>query len=80
VAPDDMGGKHGSRQHRSVREVQGFIQELTCGGRKSQGGGRRAKAVVGLSIFYVSAFSALTLLVGWKETEWWDAGMVICLG
>jgi len=32
------------------------------------------------------AFSALTLLVGWqeghpacKETEWWGAGMVICL-
>jgi len=32
VAPDDMGGKCGSRQHRSVRAVQGFIQELTCGG------------------------------------------------
>ena len=35
---------------------------------------------------YVSAFSALTLLVGWQEghpackkTEWWGAGMVICL-
>jgi len=32
------------------------------------------------------AFSALTLLVGWQEghlackkTEWWDAGVVICL-
>jgi len=32
-------------------------------------------------------FSALTLLVGWqkghlscKKLEWWDAGMVICLG
>jgi len=32
------------------------------------------------------AFSALMLLVGWQEghlvckkTEWWDAGMVICL-
>jgi len=32
------------------------------------------------------AFSALTLLVGWqkghpacKKTEWWGAGMVICL-
>jgi len=32
------------------------------------------------------AFSALTQLVGWQEghpackkTEWWDAGMVICL-
>jgi len=31
-------------------------------------------------------FSALTLLVGWQEghqacknTEWWDAGMVMCL-
>ena len=35
----------------------------------------------------LSAFSALTLLVGQqegypacKETEWWDAGMVICQG
>jgi len=34
----------------------------------------------------LSAFSALTLLVGWQEghpackkTEWWGAGMVICL-
>ena len=34
----------------------------------------------------VIAFSALTLLVGWQEghpackkTEWWGAGMVICL-
>ena len=33
-----------------------------------------------------SAFSALTLLVGWQEehpackkTEWWGAGVVICL-
>jgi len=33
------------------------------------------------------AFSALTLLVGWQEghlackkTEWWDTGMVMCLG
>ena len=33
------------------------------------------------------AFSALTLLVGWQEghlackkIEWWDAGMVMCLG
>ena len=33
-----------------------------------------------------SAFSALTVLVGWQEghpackkTEWWDAGVVICL-
>ena len=33
-----------------------------------------------------AAFSALTLLVGWQEghpaykkTEWWGAGMVICL-
>jgi len=33
------------------------------------------------------AFSALTLLVGWQEghpackrTEWWDAGVVMCLG
>jgi len=32
------------------------------------------------------AFSALTLLVGWKEghlackkLEWWGAGMVVCL-
>ena len=34
-----------------------------------------------------NAFSALTLLVGWQEghpsckkTEWWDAGVVMCLG
>ena len=34
----------------------------------------------------LDAFSALTLLVGWQEghpackkTEWWGAGMVICL-
>jgi len=34
----------------------------------------------------VHAFSALTLLVGWQEghpackkTEWWGAGMVVCL-
>jgi len=31
------------------------------------------------------SFSALTMLVGWQEghlackTDWWDAGMVICL-
>jgi len=36
---------------------------------------------------YKHAFSALTLLVGWQERhlshkkiEWWDAGVVICLG
>ena len=36
-------------------------------------------------MFY-KAFSALTLLVGWQEgypackkTEWWGAGMAICL-
>ena len=35
---------------------------------------------------FVFAFSALTLLVGWQEghpagkkTEWWGAGVVICL-
>jgi len=35
---------------------------------------------------YTLAFSALTLLVGqqeghpaWKKTEWWGAGVVICL-
>jgi len=35
----------------------------------------------------VDACSASTLLVGWQEghpackkTEWWDAGMVMCLG
>jgi len=34
-----------------------------------------------------SAFSALMLLVGWQEghlackkTEWWNAGMVMCVG
>jgi len=42
-APGDRGGKRGSRRHRSVRAVQDFIQELICGGCKSQGGGRRAK-------------------------------------
>jgi len=37
-------------------------------------------------ILRLCAFSALTLLVGWQEgylackkTEWWDAGVVICL-
>ena len=36
-------------------------------------------------LFYVCAFSALTLLVGWQEghpgckNEWWGAGVVICL-
>ena len=37
-------------------------------------------------LYCVAAFSALTLLVGWQEghpackkTEWWGAGMVICL-
>ena len=36
---------------------------------------------------WICASSALTLLVGWQEghsackkTQWWDAGMVICLG
>jgi len=37
------------------------------------------------TIFIQNAFSALALLVGLQEgiwsvkTEWWDAGMVICL-
>jgi len=38
-----------------------------------------------LLLFHI-AFSAMTLLVGWQEghqackkTEWWSAGMVICL-
>jgi len=38
-------------------------------------------------IYYTVAFSALTLLVGrqeghpaCKKTEWWFAGMVMCLG
>ena len=37
-------------------------------------------------LIYLVAFTALTLLVGWQEghpackkTEWWGAGMVICL-
>jgi len=42
---------------------------------------------MGLTLLVVyRAFSALTLLVGWQEghparktTEWWGAGMVICL-
>ena len=36
--------------------------------------------------FWIMAFSALTLLVGWQEGhlacknyEWWGAGVVICL-
>jgi len=39
-----------------------------------------------VSTVFFSAFSALTLLVGWqdghlacKKTEWWGAGVVICL-
>ena len=33
-----------------------------------------------MSAMYYKAFSALTLLVGWHvKTEWWGAGMVICL-
>jgi len=38
------------------------------------------------SIVYIIAFSALTMLVGSRKgirpvnTEWWGAGMVICLG
>jgi len=39
-----------------------------------------------VSASVLSAFSALTLLVGWQEghpackkTEWWGAGMVVCL-
>ena len=38
------------------------------------------------SIMHLNAFSALTLLAGWQEghpackkTEWWGAGVVICL-
>jgi len=41
---------------------------------------------VNISSTMVQCFSALTLLVGWqkghpacKKTEWWGAGMVICL-
>jgi len=40
-----------------------------------------------LPIYDACAFSALTLLVGQQEghlackkTEWWDVGMVMCLG
>jgi len=39
-----------------------------------------------LQLYILYAFSALTVLVGWQEgylackkTEWWGAGMVICL-
>jgi len=42
--------------------------------------------IFGTLIFPIAAFSALTLLVGWQEghpackkTEWWGAGVVICL-
>jgi len=41
------------------------------------------------TMFFYTYFSALTLLVGWQEghpackttewSEWWDAGVVICL-
>jgi len=45
-------------------------------------------ALVLINFFFCTsfAFSALTLLVGWQEghpackkTEWWGAGVVICL-
>ena len=47
----------------------------------------RDDGVLGCSgISYQLAFSALTLLVWWQEghpackkTEWWDAGIVVCL-
>ena len=41
--------------------------------------------VVECTVLLLSAFSALTLLVGWQEghpackNEWWGVGMVICL-
>jgi len=44
------------------------------------------KLVITLTLSKIFAFSALTLLVGWQEghlsckkTEWWGAGVVICL-
>jgi len=47
---------------------------------------KKLSAQLLLNQITISAFSALTLLVGWQEghpackkTEWWDAGMVICL-
>ena len=48
MAPDDSGGKRGSRQHRSVRAVQGFIQELICGAvshREEDEGPRRGRVL-----------------------------------
>ena len=51
--------------------------------------GLREYCIVGIIVFLpcdANAFSALTLLVGWQEghpackkTEWWGAGVVICL-
>jgi len=45
------------------------------------------QSVLSFALSALFAFSALTLLVGWQEgrasglqkTEWWGAGMVICL-
>jgi len=44
-------------------------------------------AVMGQLVDMLSAFSALTLFVGWQEghpvckkTDWWVSGMVVCLG
>jgi len=46
-----------------------------------------SSALLYFSAFSANAFSALTLLVGRQEacirpvkSEWWDAGVVICLG
>ena len=43
-------------------------------------------SITSVSVFVHRAFSALMLLVGWpeghlacKKTEWWGAGVVICL-
>ena len=47
--------------------------------------GQRAVKRVCVCSLFSTAFSALTLLVGWQEghpackIEWWDAGMFICL-
>jgi len=47
---------------------------------------RHIFGVYAIHYFFKNAFSALTLLVGWQEghpackkTEWWGAGVVICL-
>ena len=53
---------------------------------KNQWATDKPQFILGKCLLHESPFSALTLLVGWQEghpackkTEWWGAGMVICL-